>query len=413
MSNKKIVIFSGGVSVPIADHFSVSANAYGGTGRRLQKMFQQHPDCKMDVRLYSSLMADNDGLFETYEELKEILLEMIKDLSVKVIVFNCALPNFGPLNTDTDRRIKTTASNFVVEFKPLEKLIKLIRKERKDIFLVGFKTTLNADRLQMYNDGCKLLKESSANLVLVNDRKNMMNMIVTPEESIYDYSDDRNEVLKQLVDMTMARSHLSFTKSTVMSHEGVAWSDERIPNNLREVVDWCISQNAYKEGYNGSGVTVGHFACKVDDTTFITSKRKTNFNDLKNIGMVLVKTDGPDSVLAYGGKPSVGGQSQRIIFSEHQGLDCIVHFHCPLRQVHVDDIPIASQREFECGSHECGKNTSNNIKEFNVNGDILKAVYLDQHGPNIIFSKDVKAANVIQFIVDNFDLKAKTNGFTY
>lgn len=412
MNNKKIVIFSGGVSVPIADHFSVSANAYGGTGRRLQKMFQQHPDCKMDVCVYSSLMADNDGLFETHEELKEILLETINDLSVKVIVFNCALPNFGPLNSDVNSRIKTT-SNLILEFKPLEKLIKLIRKERKDIFLVGFKTTLNADKLQMYNDGCKLLKESSANLILVNDRKNMMNMIVTPEESIYDYSNDRNEVLKQLVDMTMARSHLSFTKSTVMSHEGVAWTDERIPNNLREVVDWCISQNAYKEGYDGSGVTVGHFACKVDDTTFITSKRKTNFNDLKNIGMVLVKTDGPDSVLAYGGKPSVGGQSQRIIFSEHEGLDCIVHFHCPLRTVHVDDVPVASQKLIECGSHACGINTSNNLKQFNIRGDLIKAVYLDQHGPNIVFSKDVKAENVIQFITDNFDLKAKTNGFTY
>ena len=82
---------------------------------------------------------------------------------------------------------------------------------------------------------------------------------------------------------------------------------------------------------------------------------KSNFNDLDKNGMVYVKTDGPDTVLAYGAKPSVGGQSQRIIFNDHIGMDCVVHFHCPLKSNHVDDIPIVSQREVECGSHQCGK----------------------------------------------------------
>lgn len=412
MVNKKIVIFAGGVTIPIADHLAISANAYGGTGRRIKDYLFDNPNCKMDIRLLSSKMANHYGEFETFDQLKSLVESVVKDLSVKVIFFNCAIPNFKSTISDPSVRINTLP-NLQLELVPVEKLISTIRKERKDLFLVGFKTTMNASRLEMYDAGCKLLKESSANLILVNDRANNYNMIVTPEESVYSYSTNRYSTLRELVSMTLDRCNLTFTRSTVVNHEGVAWSDERIPNNLREVVDWCITQNAYKEGYNGSGVTVGHFACKVDNTTFITSKRKTNFNDLKNIGMVLIKTDGPDSVLAYGGKPSVGGQSQRIIFSEHDGLDCIVHFHCPLRQVHVDDIPIASQKEFECGSHECGRNTSNNLKEFDIHGDLIKAVYLDQHGPNIVFSKDVKSENVIQFIKDNFDLRVKTNGFTY
>jgi hypothetical protein len=71
-----------------------------------------------------------------------------------------------------------------------------------------------------------------------------------------------------------------------------------------------------------------NFVPKVDDQTFVTSKRKTDFNRLPEVGMVLVKTDGPDTVLAYGAKPSVGGQSQRIIFKDHPGYDCVLHFHC-------------------------------------------------------------------------------------
>ena len=48
------------------------------------------------------------------------------------------------------------------------------------------------------------------------------------------------------------------------------------------------------------------------------------------------------------------------IFNEHSDYDCIVHFHCPIKT--GSPVPVASQREYECGSHECGKNTSNNLE---------------------------------------------------
>ena len=107
-------------------------------------------------------------------------------------------------------------------------------------------------------------------------------------------------------------------------------------------------------------------------------------------------------------KPSVGGQSQRLIFSQHSGLDCIVHFHCPLKSDHVDDIPVVSQREYECGSHQCGQNTSNGLAMFR-NG--IACVMLDKHGPNIVFNHSIDPQEVIDFISDNFDLSQKTDGF--
>jgi hypothetical protein len=66
-----------------------------------------------------------------------------------------------------------------------------------------------------------------------------------------------------------------------------------------------------------------------------------------------------------------------------------------------------SQRLTECGSHACGRNTSNNLKQFGN----LKAVYLDNHGPNIIFNKNIDPQEVIDFINANFDLSQKTGGF--
>ena len=227
-------------------------------------------------------------------------------------------------------------------------------------------------------------------------------MIITPEEARYSMTTDREKVLKDLVDMTWHRSHLNFTRSTVVAGTPIRWDADIVPPSLRIVVNYCIQQHAYKP-FNGA--TAGHFACKIDDQTFLTSIRKTNFNDLDKNGLVLVKTDGPDTVLAYGAKPSVGGQSQRIVFHDHIGYDCIVHFHCPLKK--DSEVPVVSQREFECGSHECGQNTSHGLKQFGN----LKSVFLDQHGPNIVFPKSIDPQEVINFIERNFDLSQKTDGF--
>lgn len=81
------------------------------------------------------------------------------------------------------------------------------------------------------------------------------------------------------------------------------------------------------------------------------------------------------------------------------------NFHCPKKE--TSQVPTVSQYEFECGSHECDQNTSNGLKQF---GDI-HAVYLDNHGPNLVFNKNIDPQVVINFINDNFDLSQKTGGY--
>ena len=344
---------------------------------------------------------------ETNEDVERRLAILTADPNTKVIFFSCAMCDYKP-DWNTSKYDSRLDSHCVKEFHPTlvptKKVISTIRKTRKDIFLVGFKETCGATRQEMYQKGLRLCKESSVNLVLVNDTRTRWNMIVTPEEAAYHETADREEVLKQLVEMAYFRSHLTFTQSTVVDGKPVAWNDERVPDSLRTVVNYCVAKNAYKPFQNA---TVGHFAVKLSDTEFLTSIRKSNFNDLAQNGLVYVKTDGPDTVIAYGAKPSVGGQSQRIVFKDHVGMDCIVHFHCPLRHDAPDDIPIKSQREVECGSHECGKQTSAGLKEFGN----LKAVYLDNHGPNIIFNRSINPQEVIDFIERNFDLSSKTGGY--
>jgi hypothetical protein len=294
----------------------------------------------------------------------------------------------------------------IVFFADVSPLIEFVRQTRKDVFLVGFFWSFGVDQDEQYLLGLNLCKKASCNLVFVSDERSGFNMIVTPEEARYPKPEGGTysyyAALEELVEIAKLRSHLTFTRSTVIDGQPIPWDSELIPSSLRTVVNYCISRGAYKP-FNG--VTAGHFACKLNDTTFLTSIRKTNFNELPKIGLVKVVTDGPDTVLAYGARCSVGGQSQRIIFGDHQDVDCVVHAHVPIKSDSL--VPTVSQRAYECGSHECGKNSSNGLRQFGN----LKAVYLDEHGPNIAFPQGIDPQEVIDFIETNFDLDQKTGGF--
>ncbi len=406
--NKKVVILGGGTFNHVRAHLSLAAPAFGETAKQLftlsKEIFPQ-----MDVELHLTKMADSTSSIVTNNDVSNVVDYLVQDNTVKVVFFNVALCDFDGQVGDIEsskyaERLETRNGSTAMVLTPSEKLIKKIRATRKDIFLVGFKTTCDADEETQYAKGLNLLKSVSANLVLVNDIGTRNNMIITPEEGVYSNGANRKEILNELVQMAFHRSHLSFTRSTVVDGKPVSWNDDRVYSSLRTVVDYCVSQGAYRK-FNG--VTTGHFACKIAPEEFLTSIRKTNFNEMEKHGLVHVKTDGDDRVISYGAKPSVGGQSQRIIFNTFNDTDCIVHFHCPLKENPRDAITIRSQLEYECGSHECGQNTATGLSK---HGNVY-AVMLDKHGPNIVFHHNVDPQEVIDFINANFDLDKSTSGF--
>lgn len=438
MDNKVIYILGGGTVWHIRNHFALCSPAYGATARQIAEDLRLY-NRDMDVHMYLTKMAGGEvlvrgggrglhstdekeakiyGLYphkiETNEDASKLVDHIVADPRAKVVFFNFAMCDFEGYIDSGDKA--TTGGKHAPRldshtWKPTNltlltapKVIRKVREKRKDIFLVAFKATCGATEREQYVAGLRLLKEASANLVLANDTLSRLNMVITPEEASYHVTNDRDEAINGLVDMAIKRSHLTFTRSTVVDGQPVPWDSPEVPEALRVVVDHCISGKAYKP-FRGS--TVGHFAAKLSDNEFLTSIRKTNFNDLAKTGLVRIKTDGPDSVMAYGAKPSVGGQSQRIVFHDHQDYDCIVHFHCPLKDKPRDEIPVASQREYECGSHQCGQNTSTHLKRFGN----LSAVMLDQHGPNIVFHRSIDPKEVIAFIEANFDLDKKTGGY--
>lgn len=424
MASHYIHIIGGGTFSHVRNHLALAAPAFGSTARWLHKRFTEHveaskryPHAPQALRgdwessLILTKMADSKSNLVTNEDVERVLDGLVTTATTRVIILNAALCDYeGHVDLTASGshapRLKTAEGDQILNLTPAKKLIGKLRKERKDIFVVGFKTTTGATPDEQYRIALDMLKANSLNLVLANDTVTRHNMIVAPEETRYFESFDREEVLEGLVQMVVARAQNTFTRSTVVDGEPVAWDSELVPENLRSVVNHCIDQGAYKTFRD---VTAGHFAVKLNEGTILTSKRKHDFNKLREIGLVKVEYAGDDRVVAYGAKPSVGGQSQRIIFREHPELDCIVHFHCPLKENHPDAVPVAPQWQNECGSHQCGTNTSRNLRAVGERPD-LKVVMLDGHGPNVVFSRHTPANDVIDFIERNFDLKAKTGG---
>jgi len=418
---KTIEIIGGGTISHVRNHLALCAPAYGSTAKKLKNYFhnklfnnRDYPSLS-DVNLHLTKMAGGD--LETNEDVSKLLDKIIANPDTKIVIFNPALVDFhGTITPDKEwnvdwetntvsgkyeKRLQTSNGSQLMLLTPSDKLVSKIRKHRKDIFLVAFKTTCGATEDEQFIAGLNLLKSASCNLVLANDTKTRVNMIITPEQARYAVTTDRDACLIELGEMILARSLLTFTRSTIVEGNSVSWSSNEVPDSLRAVVNHCIKEGAYKP-FNGS--TVGHFAVKVNDNTFLTSKRKTNFNNLDKIGLVKVESSGPDSVIAYGSKPSVGGQSQRIVFKDHPEMDCIVHFHSPFKPNVA--LSVRSQKFLECGSHECGENTSKGLVEA-LPG--IKCVYLDKHGPNIVFNRNIDPQKVIEFIDNNFDLSQATD----
>ncbi len=447
---KKIYIITGGTINVIRPHFAVSAPAYGTVGKKIYNEFKDprnYSDSsdaqKYEVILLPTMMALsvlNDvsdimryweimrkiGLkkLETNTDLSRLVDNLVDDPDTRCIIMAAAVCDFEPSqffenDPDTDKfgmeypRLKSV--NYLnLELKPSAKIISKIRKTRKDIFMVNFKTTSNAGFDETYKQGLLSLKKNSSNLVFANDIAQKINMIVTPEEFPY-AGDDRNDTIRLLAKMTYMRINLTFEDKTYVVNDDRAFPEilmtlGRIPQNWYDVMKYLFANNAFKP-LPSTGKTSGHFGCRVTGNKYerITSERKIDHNTSFERGMIPVYSYSDKQLVVGGAKPSVGEKTQEMIYQKYgEAIDAIVHFHCPLKSKWTDrNVPTRDQMPFECGSKECALNTTDGMTMMEPG---IYAVHLDNHGPNIAFSSSVKTEDLIRFINEHWDLSDKTGG---
>lgn len=440
--SERFYVITGGTIVHVAPHFALSAPAYGTIGRQIaarlvETVADRHAD--RTVHLLRTRMAIGDqgpsedehhlykaaGIerLETNADMDKLIDHLTALPDTRCIVMAAAVcdwePNgigyesrVGPSEFGKDQQRLSTHKGEcpILYLEPTTKLIGRIRKKRKDIFLVGFKATTGKSEQDCYAAGLALLKRVSANLVVANDLHEKHNVVITPEEFPY-WSKTRTGMVNQLCRMIERRTKLDFVRTIVKeeARANLIALDEKgsIPPNFVPVMRHLIAGGAFKPFLDK---TSGHFGCKVtgEDYSRVSSVRKSNHNKVLEDGAAKIYGYDEGTIKAGGARPSVGEHTQARIYSEYPGIDSIVHFHCPLKdEFSTHDFPRASQWEFECGSVQCGDNTATHMQELKRG---IWVVQLDGHGPNIGFSRDVPAEEVIDLIDHYFDISDKTGG---
>jgi len=419
---KKIHVLGGGTHFHVRPHLALSAPAGGKTARTIARLIAYWPNplfAEHEVHLHLTRMATPDSKLDTNADIEKLVDSIIADPESRLVFFSTALcdfegsiltesPEFSGLQVSTPSgkdqpRLKSREGSQYMALTPAAKIIGKIREQRKDIFLVGFKTTAGATEDEQFDAGLKLCKESHCNLVLANDLHTRVNMIVTPEQARYSVTTDRDKVINDLVEMTGRRSKGTFARCKIEDGELYDFNSPEIPDSLRQVVQSCVDKGAYQP-FNDK--CVGHFAVKKPDGSVLCSIRRSNYN--KGIKMVKMVTLNERETIAYGARPSAGSRSQWIMFNRNPNLDCVVHFHCPVKE--GKSVSLREQKHFECGSNECGHNTAAGLIPVSDDG-MIYAVMLDNHGPNVLFNSAVDPARVIAFIDEHFDLQKTTRGY--
>lgn len=445
---KKIFILCGGTINYVAPHFALTAPAYGTVGLKIYKEIYKTIESekafdKFSVELIPTEMAlsnlpseclmnyiyylEKAGLkkLETNKDLSKFVDYLISSPDTRCVIMAAAVCDFEPeyvIGSDGNTSFKfgkdvkrfSSSNGMEMKLKPSEKILPRIREQRKDIFVVSFKTTAGVGRDETYKTGLLALKKNSSNLVFANDIQDKINMVITPEEFPYE-GKDRDEAIQLLSDITYKRLNLTFEDKTIVKNNERAFPDAlmkegAIPKNWYEVMQYLFTHNAFKP-LPETGKTSGHFGCRVTGKDYerITSERKINHNDSFQRGMIPVYSYKDGLLVVGGAKPSVGEKTQELIYQElGDKIHSIVHFHCPINES-ITHIPFEKREQlpFECGSKECALNTVSGMVECAPG---IYAVHLENHGPNIAFHKDVPSEIVIKFINLYWNLNDKTGG---
>lgn len=415
--DKRTVVIGGGTFNHIRNHMSLAAPAFGNTATLINTKLIENS--VPNVSLVLTKMADKRSSIVTNVHLSEYIDLLIADETIGTIIMNAAVCDFeGELegcvleNGAHSTRLKTADGDQFMKLVPSEKLISKIRMARPDVYLVGFKTTTGATEEEQFSIALKMMKSTKCNLVLANDVVTRRNMIITPEESRYCVTTDREEVLNELVKMTTARHRLTYHRTNLnVDHPSFPLSVT--PNSFQRVLQYLLDNGGYIEN-NGNGFTPGHF-CWLDrrEGRMYSSQRKVNHNDVYHKGLTGINFNGVDTsdcvVEALGKrKPSVGATSQMLLLSEYPEFDSIIHTHNPLKE--SSNIPIREQYRYQCGSLECGLNTLSGIEIFEEGDVRIGAVYLDKHGANIMFNSDEDCSIIIiNFIEKHLQLGTKVS----
>jgi hypothetical protein len=221
MSN--IYIFGGGCYSAVRNHLALAAPAFGTTARRIKQHLLQ-------AELILTRMASESSSLVYNGDVKAKLQECLDDKNTSVIVMNCALCDFEGQVGDVvsgshATRLESRDAPFNMTLTVADKIISMIKEQRPDIMVVGFKTTTDADFDTMVKKSLRM----NVDVVLANDtvtRKNIL-VCVDANRHCYTVSDEREVLLKEIATMCEEKQGLILKETPTALWVDVQYSNYR------------------------------------------------------------------------------------------------------------------------------------------------------------------------------------------
>src|SRR5262245_16473204 len=169
MSEAMAHIIAGGTHYHVRPHLSLAAPAYGATGRKLLEALSR---AGRAAELHLTTMAGGPRDLDTNEDVARLVARLVADARTRLLFMPVALCDFtgavldGGVATPSGKgepRLKTKEGAKMLALTPAPKVISAVRRERKDIFLVGWKTTAGAQEAEQFTAALSLLKTASCN----------------------------------------------------------------------------------------------------------------------------------------------------------------------------------------------------------------------------------------------------------
>lgn len=175
LKNKRILITAGPTWVPIDNVRVISNTATGETGILLaQKLKNLGAKVTLLLGPVGNCCLDKNirlVRFRFFDELKNKLINELSSKRYDIGIHSAAVPDYKPLKIYSCK-IKSGIKNWKINLVPTIKIIDLIKKINRSLFLVGFKFEPEAQKNKLIKKAKNLMSRANLDLVVANTIKN-------------------------------------------------------------------------------------------------------------------------------------------------------------------------------------------------------------------------------------------------
>jgi ubiquinone/menaquinone biosynthesis C-methylase UbiE len=271
---------------------------------------------------------------QSFDEYRRSILALAADAKNDVMILAMAASDYGP--KAVEGKISSDNPSLTLELEALPKIISFVKKERPDIFLVGFKLLVNVPPDQLIERAYESMLRDKQDLAVANVGRNSMRpselltYIITAERGIVPVPrDELPERLAALIEQRHSRAyyHTNLTKVP------------ELPVPSAELAEFVADTKrlAHLAIFNSYTATrreeFGFVAKRTAGGTLITG-RGSSKTDATADEVSLVTAVDPEerslAVVSTGKKASLNASLAHLIFEARPEINYIVHAHIPL-----------------------------------------------------------------------------------